>query len=129
MPTCPECGHVWQTRPKQAVAAGAEPERQTSTMTDRELYAYYKRRAAAADIAFVRRAKPSLARQLDALPITRKGALQAFDLFRAATSSYLQAPNERAFWKHARRMAYTTRVTKYTQSAIPPTVRVIEPGE
>ena len=67
---CPNCHHEWSTAtPKPKPKPISETAADTSSMSDTELYAYYKRTSHVADVRFFRDhcAHELIARQADSL--------------------------------------------------------------
>lgn len=104
MPTCPSCRHTWTT-PKRPRPQPAAALISTAELSIAELYKYYKRTAAAEDIAFVRRVAPYVVLPDPCTPA------QAFQAFREQSkpSWKRQRPDEARFWRWHTRSARQAR--------------------
>mgnify|MGYP001579141271 CR=1 FL=1 len=93
---CPTCGRTYLKTKRDPVDIFVPSD--TTTMTRKELYAYHKRTAPAADIAVVldHLSHGVLWDQIAAVPVTRDGARRARDLWRAQDHP---PGNVAAFWK------------------------------
>lgn len=99
--TCPNCGHVYkaETKPK---APRLVPATDPSLMSDRELFAYYKRTAPLEDLRFLMRNQHTSANLRAACEVLEAAALTTTLTPAAFKAQYLQL---QAQWRRDRNRA------------------------
>ena len=96
MPCCPACGHSWTTGQKRTPVVEGPVD--TASLSDKALYAYYKRTAPAADCAFIVAKAPELAALVPEKP-THAAAKRLAEAWRRRGR---RASDEAAFWAYHR---------------------------